>query len=129
MRHRDWSSARAIRDELDAVAALAGFDAMKAEGGAKAMLLRQGGVGDWRNHLARAHWAAFDAAFDAQVGDGVALAEPLRFFQQNADVGVGMKKTGLPGEIVLVALTGAAPRGSGRSAGCASPSALSTEPV
>ena len=39
----------------------------------------------WRNHLARAHWAAFDAAFDAQVGDGVALAEPLRFFQA-ADV-------------------------------------------
>ena len=63
-----------------AVVDAAGFGAMKAAGGMANMLLRKGGIGDWRNHMGKAEWASFDEAFDAAL-DGVRMAEPLRFHQ------------------------------------------------
>ena len=62
--------------KLDAIVAAVAFDAMK-QSGDMSVVMRKGGVGDWRNHLSREHWQAFDAAFDAAL-DGVALAEPMR---------------------------------------------------
>ena len=70
------------RAKLDAVSHAASFGAMKAAGGLAAVTLRQGGIGDWRNHMRAPEWARFDAAFDASL-DGVALAEPLRFHQMS----------------------------------------------
>ena len=64
----------------DAVVRAAGFGAMKASGGMANVLLRKGGIGDWRNHMAPAEWARFDGAFEAALGT-VALAEPLRYYQ------------------------------------------------
>jgi hypothetical protein len=62
--------------KLDAIVAAVAFDAMK-QSGDMSVVMRKGGVGDWRTHLSREHWQAFDAAFDAAL-DGVALAEPMR---------------------------------------------------
>jgi len=71
-----------------AVVAALGFQAMKDEMkdspdsslAQSAALLRKGEIGDWVNHMGEAAWARFDEAFDGALG-GVALAEPLRFFQ------------------------------------------------
>ena len=57
------------------------FDTMKKGGGMAGMLLRKGGIGDWKNHLSAEHWAAFDAVFDERCGS-CALAEPLRTHQE-----------------------------------------------
>jgi hypothetical protein len=55
---------------------------MKEAGGPRnAVVLRKGEVGDWKNHLNRERWEAFDKAFEEQTG-GVALAERLRPYQQ-----------------------------------------------
>ena len=67
-----------------AVVKAVSFDAMKRTAGSVAALtLRKGGIGDWRNHLSAEDWRRFDAAFDAAL-DGVALAEPLRYYQMMA---------------------------------------------
>jgi hypothetical protein len=64
----------------DALAEAVGFGAMKAAGGARGMLLRKGGVGDWRTHLDEEAWGRVDAAFEARLG-ATELAEPLRAHQ------------------------------------------------
>lgn len=66
--------------KLEAVCAAAGFDAMKATLGSASVLLRKGGVGDWKNHLDPGSWSQFDKAFEAAL-DGVQLAEPMKHFQ------------------------------------------------
>ena len=63
-----------------AISKAVSFDAMKASGDTHSMLLRKGIVGDWRSHLSTADWARFDAAFDEAL-EGVAAAEPLRYYQ------------------------------------------------
>jgi len=70
----------------DAVVAAVGFENMKAT--SKLGLLRQGTTCDWKNHMDREAWARFDEVFDSRL-DGVAIAEPMRFFQQ-------WEVTGLP---------------------------------
>jgi len=60
----------------EAIVRAVSFKAMK-ESGDMAVIMRKGGVGDWRNHLSKESWAQFDAAFDAALS-GVALAEPMR---------------------------------------------------
>ena len=59
------------------------FNTVKASGGMGSILLRKGGFGGWAQHLGPAEWDEFDAAFDAAL-EGVALAEPLRAYQQAA---------------------------------------------
>ena len=63
-----------------AVAESVDFQKVKEGGGLAGMLLRKGGYGDWKNHLGPSEWELFEAAFDAAL-DGVALAEPLRYYQ------------------------------------------------
>ena len=67
----------------DAVAKAVGFDSMKGAGGLKlaSVLLRKGGIGDWKNHLSPEHWARFDAAFASALSD-VDLAQPMLHYQQ-----------------------------------------------
>jgi len=75
----------------DAVVAAVGFESMKASatkgGSVQTSLLRQGTIGDWKNHLDRERWSRFDQVFDARL-DGVAIAEPMRFFQQWEVIGL-----------------------------------------
>ena len=66
--------------KLAAIVERVTFGAMKASGD-MSIVMRKGGVGDWRNHLSADKWREFDAAFEAALG-GVALAQPMREHMQ-----------------------------------------------
>ena len=63
----------------NAVVAAVGFDTVKATSPWSANL-RQGTIGDWKNHMEGGAWVKFDEVFDARMED-VTIAEPLRYFQ------------------------------------------------
>ena len=61
--------------KLERIVRAVSFDAMKRSGD-MSVVMRKGGVGDWKNHLSQEHWQTFDAAFETALG-GVALAQPM----------------------------------------------------